>query len=122
MSVPLGKVVHLELHTSDLARACAFYYGVCGWRPHKVDAGNGSYLALEMGDFGGGVVVCDTTRPLWLPYVEVAEIRDATGRAKELGAAVLLQPREGPAGWRSVIATPTAGEVALWQAKEHRRR
>jgi predicted enzyme related to lactoylglutathione lyase len=122
MSVPLGKVVHLELHTGDLARACAFYYELCGWRPQKVDAGNGSYLALELGGFGGGVVECDTTKPLWLPYVEVGEIRDATERAKELGAAVLLQPREGPAGWRSVIATPTAGEVALWQPKEHRRR
>jgi len=23
--------------------------------------------------------------------------------------------REGPAGWRSVIATPAGGEIALWQ-------
>jgi hypothetical protein len=30
---------------------------------------------------------------------------------------VLLAPREGPAGWRSVIATPEGGEIALWQQK-----
>jgi predicted enzyme related to lactoylglutathione lyase len=35
--------------------------------------------------------------------------------ARELGAAVLLAPHEGPAGWRSVIATTEAGEIALWQ-------
>jgi hypothetical protein len=30
---------------------------------------------------------------------------------------VLLEPREGPAGWRSVVAAPAAGEIALWQPK-----
>jgi predicted enzyme related to lactoylglutathione lyase len=54
---------------------------------------------------------------VWLPYVEVDCVNDATERARELGARVLLGPREGPAGWRSVIATPAAGEIALWQQK-----
>jgi hypothetical protein len=36
----------------------------------------------------------------------------------ELGAGVLLPPREGPAGWRSVVATPAGGEIAFWQQKE----
>src|SRR5215467_11652813 len=36
---------------------------------------------------------------------------------RRLGAAVLLEPREGPSGWRSVVSSPVAGEVALWQAK-----
>ena len=66
-----------------------------------------TYLALEMGNgLGGGVVECETPRPLWLPYVEVADISAATQRARELGAAILLEPREGPAGWRSVVAAP----------------
>jgi hypothetical protein len=30
-----------------------------------------------------------------------------------------MEPREGPAGWRSVVATPAAGEIAFWQPKEH---
>jgi hypothetical protein len=30
---------------------------------------------------------------------------------------VLLAPREGPAGWRSVVATPAGGEIAFWQRK-----
>jgi hypothetical protein len=29
----------------------------------------------------------------------------------------MLSPREGPAGWRSVVSTPAAGEIALWQPK-----
>jgi predicted enzyme related to lactoylglutathione lyase len=52
-----------------------------------------------------------------LPYVEVSQIDAATDLARQLGASVLLEPREGPAGWRSVIATPEAGEIGLWQQK-----
>jgi hypothetical protein len=29
----------------------------------------------------------------------------------------LLEPREGPAGWRSVLASSDGGEIALWQPK-----
>jgi len=114
-------VVHLELHTGDLDRARAFYSEVCGWRPEEVSAAGASapYLALDMGSrrFGGGIVECATDRPVWLPYVEVPEVHAATERAHALGAAVLLGPREGPAGWRSVVASPAGGEIAFWQQK-----
>ena len=46
--------------------------------------------------------------------VDPAAFREAMSR---LGAAVLLEPREGPAGWRSVVAAPAAGEIAFWQPK-----
>jgi predicted enzyme related to lactoylglutathione lyase len=29
----------------------------------------------------------------------------------------MLAPREGPAGWRSVVTTPEGGEIAFWQMK-----
>ncbi len=38
-------------------------------------------------------------------------------RAISLGAAALLGPREGPAGWRSVVRSHAGGEIALWQPK-----
>ncbi len=111
-------VVHLELHTGDEQTAAEFYARLCGWRTERVPAGARSYLTLETGSqIGGGVVECATRRALWLPYVEVTEIDSATARAAELGARVLLDPREGPAGWRSVVAAPAAGELALWQPK-----
>src|SRR4051794_37107636 len=110
--MPIGPdpVVHLELHTGDLPRACAFYGGLFGWPIEAI----GSYTAIGS---GRGAVECPTPRPLWLPYVAVPEIRGATERAVDLGASVLLTPREGPAGWRSVVSAPAAGQVALWQSK-----
>ena len=80
-------------------RPRALYTQLCGWRAERIQAASGSYLALELGSgFGGGIVECETRRPVWLPYVEVREIGEATERARELGAQVLLEPREGPAG------------------------
>ena len=121
-SAPLNPVVHLELHTGDMARAGAFYAGLCGWRPQRIDAGGGTYWALDLGGgFGGGIVECETHRPLWLPYVEVTDVAEVTERARVLGASVLLEPREGPAGWRSVVAAPAGGEMGFWQPKAPRR-
>ncbi len=112
------RVVHLELHTGDLARASAFYSRLLRWRPERIQAGSSSYHALELGGgFGGGIVECATRRPLWLPYVDVDNVEDFTERACQLGASVLLEPREGPAGWRSVVTTHEGGEMAFWQAK-----
>jgi len=117
-SAPAQPVVHLELHTGNLAGARDFYTQLCGWRPERIESGNGSYLALGLGGgFGGGIVECSTPKPLWLPYVEVAEIAETTDRAKGLGAFVMLGPREGPAGWRSVVEAPAGGEIAFWQPK-----
>jgi hypothetical protein len=111
----MAPLVHLELHTPDRAAASSFYRELVGWRPATVA---GSYLSLDLGgEVGGGIVECGTDRSLWLPYLEVDHVRTVTDKAKRLGARVLLEPREGPTGWRSVVATPAGGELALWHPK-----
>jgi predicted enzyme related to lactoylglutathione lyase len=113
-----SAVVHLELHTADLSRACEFYRALFGWRPRRIQAAEATYHRLDFGGgLGGGVVQCGTERALWLPYVEVGSVANATAQAVGLGASVMLGPREGPAGWRSVVTTPAGGEIALWQMK-----
>jgi len=118
-----NSVVHLELHTRHLQGAVDFYARLFGWQPERIRAGQGSYLAIGMGDrLGGGVVECAADQPLWLPYVEVRDVGATTDRAQGLGGEVLLGPREGPEGWRSVVSTPDGGEVAFWQSKANVRR
>ena len=116
-----GGVVHLELHTGDQLAAASFYGQLFGWQTERVHSAAGSYLALDIGTaIGGGIVECGTERPLWLPYVDVEDIDRSTAAARQLGASVTLAPREGPAGWRSVVSVPNGGELALWQAKGSR--
>ena len=113
-----AAVVHLELHTGDLSRASDFYARLCGWQAERIDTAHGSYQQLGLGGgMGGGIVQCGARRPVWLPYVQVERVEAATERARALGATVLLEPREGPAGWRSVVTSPAGGELAFWQAK-----
>ena len=80
-----------------------------------VTVGITQYAAEQLGD----------VTHLQLPKVGAAttagkpfgEIESVTERGRALGATVLLEPREGPAGWRSVLATSEGGEIALWQRK-----
>jgi predicted enzyme related to lactoylglutathione lyase len=119
MSAPVDNpVIHLELRTANLSRACGFYARLFGWSTETVRAGSGAYVALALGHaIGGGIVELAGVRAAWLPYVEVADIEEATERGRALGAAVTLEPREGPAGWRSVLSVPDRAAVALWQPK-----
>jgi uncharacterized protein len=118
MSAPL---VHLELHTRDADAARSFYASLLGWEPERGETQAGVYLALDLGgEVWGGIVECGTSAPVWLPYVEVDRIVSVTNDARLLGASVAVAPREGPAGWRSVIRVPGGAEVALWQPKEPR--
>jgi predicted enzyme related to lactoylglutathione lyase len=111
-------VVHLELHTGNLARASDFYTRTFGWQAETVQVGHCTYLSLTLGGgIEGGMVEHDGESSLWLPYVEVADLVQATERARGLGAAVILEPREGPVGWRSILAVPWGARIALWQSK-----
>lgn len=110
--------MHLELRTANVARACAFYTQLFGWRSETVHAGSATYLALDFAtSIEGGVVERDGEPATWLPYVEVDDLGRVTERAHRLGATVALGAREGPAGWRSTLAVPAGAEVALWQPK-----
>ncbi len=115
------RVVHLELHTHDRSAAEAFYERLLRWNPERIDGPCGSYHALALGGgLDGGIVECGARHPRWLPYVEVEEVAAMTERGRRLGASVLLEPREGPAGWRSVLSSGEGGEIALWQPKGQR--
>jgi predicted enzyme related to lactoylglutathione lyase len=113
-----SPVVHLELHTGNLARACSFYAPLCAWQVEKVEVGGRSYHTLDWGGrLEGGIVECEARGAVWVPYLEVPQIDEATDCARRFGASVLLEPREGPAGWRSVVRVPEGGEIAFWQPK-----
>ena len=102
-------VAHLELHTHDLTEVRAFLWQLLGWRSWEAGAGGSSYMALSVSDrIGGGIIECGQQPPSWLPYVRVSDVQQATEQARLLGASVLLAPREGPVGWRSVITTQPA--------------
>lgn len=115
----LNPVVHLELHTGNRARASDFYSRLFGWHAETVEVAHRTYVLLKLGvGIEGGIAEHHAGEgSLWLPYVEVADLVEVTQRARGLGAAVVLEPREGPVGWRSILAVPSGARIGLWQPK-----
>jgi predicted enzyme related to lactoylglutathione lyase len=113
--------VHIELNTSDIAKAKAFYGKLFDWSLSDVPAGPGAtYTMIGVGEGTGGGM---QQHPMpgapsaWLAYAGVADIKAATEKARSLGATVMREPMEVMGhGWMSVIVDPTGATLALWQA------
>jgi predicted enzyme related to lactoylglutathione lyase len=111
--VSTADLVHLELHTADIASAVELGQVLFGWRPRPVPAARSTYLALDVG-CSAGLVECGSPSPVWVPYIEVDDVACSLRRARDLGAEQLLGPRTGPDGRRAVLRG-ALGDLALWE-------
>ncbi len=113
--------VHVELNTTDLDLAKAFYGKLFDWTLEDTPMQDGTYTLIKVGEGTGGGMMkhpVPGAPSMWLPYVAVADVRASTEKAKALGAKVLLEVQEIPnVGWFSVIMDPTGATVALFKPK-----
>jgi uncharacterized protein len=110
--------VHVELHTQDPEKAKKFYKDLFDWKFEDVP--DMDYTIINVGEgTGGGMMKCpmpENARPQWVPYVLVDDIVASTGKAKSLGAELLLDVTEVPgAGQFSMFLDPTGAAFALWK-------
>lgn len=116
--------VHVELATTDLPKAKAFYAKLFDWKlaelPMPTPAG--TYTAIQVGDgTGGGMMkqMIPGAGSAWMPYVLVTDIDAATKKAKKLGANVCKNVTEVEGmGWLSIIVDPTGAMLGLWEPKD----
>jgi predicted enzyme related to lactoylglutathione lyase len=113
--------VHVELNTTDLGKAKAFYGQLFNWTLEDMPMPDGTYTVIKVGEGTGGGMM---THPvpgapsLWLAYVGVDDIDASTQKAKSLGATVLKDVTEIPmVGWFSIILDPTGAALALFKPK-----
>jgi uncharacterized protein len=115
--------VHVELNTTDVAKAKAFYGELFDWKIEDTPLvpGPGTYTMIEVGEGTGGGLMkhpVPGAPSTWVAYVSVDDIRAATDKAKSLGATVAMDVTEVPgAGWFSVIVDPTGAALGLWKSK-----
>ena len=114
--------VHVELNTTDLAKAKSFYDELFDWKMQDMPMPIGTYTMIDVGDDGTGGGMLTNPVPgmpsFWLAYVSVDDVRAATDKAKALGAEVIRDVTEVPEmGWFSIIKDPTGAGLGLWQAK-----
>jgi len=112
--------VHLELNTTDLKKAQAFYSGLFGWKFDDMDMGPGGVYSTFKPDSGpgGGMYTAQDMPGGWLAYVGVDDIKAATAKAKSLGAEIHVDSQEIPqVGWMTIMNDPTGARVAMFQPK-----
>lgn len=113
--------VHVELNTSDVAKAKGFYGKLFDWKLEDVPMDSGSYTMIGVGDGTGGGMMkhpMPGAPSMWLAYVLVDDIEASTKKAKSLGATVMKDVTEVMGmGWLSIIVDPTGAMLGLWKAK-----
>ena len=113
--------VHVELNTTDLDKAKAFYTKLFAWKLEDVPMPGGSYTMISVGEGTGGGMMkhpMPGAPSMWLAYVQVDDIAAATQKAKSLGATVIKDVTEVMgAGWLSIITDPTGAPLGLWKPK-----
>lgn len=117
-----GRFFWNELHTTDTAKALAFYDKVVGFSSRAMDMGPGGiYYILEKDSVGrGGVTnqMAPGVPPHWLPYVFVDDPDATIARAKKLGATVRFGPEDIPGVGRfGVLQDPTGAVLAVMKPR-----
>ena len=113
--------VHVELNSTDVNKAKAFYGKLFDWKLEDAPMPGGTYTMIGVGEgTGGGMMkqMIPGAPSSWLAYVGVDDIEAATKKAKSLGANVLKDVTEVPGfGWLSIIVDPTGAMLGLWKPK-----
>lgn len=114
--------VHVELNTTDVPKARAFYSKLFDWKLEDVPmAGGETYTMIGVGEGTGGGMMKQPVPgapSTWLAYVAVDDIGASTRKARSLGAKVAVDVTEIPdVGWFSVIVDPTGAALALFKPK-----
>jgi predicted enzyme related to lactoylglutathione lyase len=109
--------VHVELATSDVAKAKSFYSQLFQWQLE--DMPDGSYTMIRVGEGTGGGIMKNPMRgapSAWIAYVHVEDINAATQKANSLGAKILKDVTDVRGyGHFSVLMDPTGAVLAMFQ-------
>jgi predicted enzyme related to lactoylglutathione lyase len=111
-----GAFSWCELMTPDPEKAKAFYATLLGWEMEDMPMESGTYTVLKAGDqMVGGIMKTPAEAqgapPYWATYVTVRDV-DATARkAKEMGANILVAPRDIPDVGRFAVFQDPQGAV-----------
>jgi len=114
--------VHVELQTTDLKKAKAFYQKLFDWKLEDADAGGMDYTMIHVGDgTGGGMMKCPMPGmpSHWLAYVLVDDVAAALKKAKSLGATIMMESKDVmDYGTMGIFTDPTGAVLALWKLKK----
>lgn len=125
---PDGMFSWVDLATTDIAGAHAFYSGLFGWEPDPAPLpGGGSYTNFRIDGYsvaGAGQIPPDMAAsgmpPVWTSYVNYSDIDALAARVAEAGGTVLFPPMDIMDQGRMVMfQDPTGAAFGAWQPAAH---
>ncbi len=125
---PDGMFSWIDLGTTDLEAAHAFYSALFGWTPDNQPLpGGGSYTNFRIDGYTvAGAAEMDPNMkaagvpPTWTSYVSHSDIDAVAARAAEAGGTVFFEPMDVMGhGRMAILADPTGASFGLWQPNRH---
>ena len=114
--------VHVELMSSDVGKAKAFYGKLFDWKLEDMDMGDMTYTMIKVGEGTGGGLMKNpmpNAGSMWVAYVNVDDLEAATAKAKSLGAKVMKDKTDVMGmGALAIITDPTGAMLGLWQPEK----
>jgi len=114
--------VHIELMTTDLAKAKEFYGKLFSWQLEDMQMPNHIYTMIKVGQGTGGGMMKNPmpgAPTSWVPYVDVDDLDAATTKAKSLGGKICKEKTDVmDHGSFVILSDPTGGMLGLWQKKK----
>ena len=113
---------YLELHSTDAARAKAFYSELFGWKTSDTPVpGFGVYTEIDTKEGPPAGLMAQQQKgagSAWLAYVAVPVLDEAVARAQTLGGKVLAPRTEiKDVGWFAVMQDPSGASIGLFEKK-----
>ena len=116
-----GAFSWCELLTNDVDSAKKFYKELLGWamEDEPIGEGAGTYTILKVnGQPIGGIMamppqVPPGTPPHWGTYVTVGDVDAVAQKAQELGAKILVPPRDSPDARFCVFEDPQGAVLSI---------
>lgn len=121
-----GAPCWVDLATSDIEQATAFYTGLFGWEATDTGANFGHYTNMTK---HGELVAALSPKmdpaqagpDMWNMYVAVPDVHASVRKAADAGAQPFFEPmRIGDAGSMAMFADTSGAAVGLWQPDTHR--
>ena len=117
-----GTPCWVDLGTTDLEGAKAFYGALFGWSAQVAeDPAAGGYTLFELKgeQVAGAMTTMSPEQPVaWSTYVAVADADATVAKAEAAGAKTLMAPMDvTDVGRMAMFADPTGAVLGLWQPR-----
>jgi predicted enzyme related to lactoylglutathione lyase len=119
-----GTPCWVDLLTSDLPGAKAFYGALFGWAFEDTPAEYGGYVRVTSDGHAVAGMMGNTpesgSQDVWTTYLATADAAATTAAATAAGATVYAEPMTvGTLGAMAVFGHQAAGMFGIWEAAEH---